>query len=170
MARAPYLDYLGEICQAQHGPEPWLEILPMLDTQSIKLSHVVQGLAKVFLTAQVSEIKKNCVVVELRRRNKLQQFASWIYFRHIGAVYDFDHSGQHYVAPGSIEITMGDIETFLLEQVLDRAFVADVTLYYEDTDFSESYVRRNRYQYPIHQAIKNFELAQQHLGNWQYHD
>ena len=168
--QAPYLEYLGEIGQAQRSTEPWLEIQPMLDTRCVKLSHIVQGLAKIFLTTMVSEIKQHCVTVELRRRDKLQQFASWIYFRHIGAVYDFDHAGAHYLAPGSIEITMDDIENFLVEQVLDRAFCADVTVYYEDTDFSQSYIRRNRYQYPITNVIKNFDLAQRYLQHWCYHD
>jgi hypothetical protein len=166
----PDILYLKEICRAQSSDEPWTEIAPMLDTEPIKLAHIVQARSKIFLSGMVKQIKQHCVIVELRRRNKVTQFASWMYFQHISSRYNFDHVGEDYVVPGAITVDMQHIERFLCEQLLDRMFEADHVVYYEDTDFASSLIQKNHYAYPIELIIDNLDLVQQYLGDWQYHD
>lgn len=163
-------EYLGEICMLKKNSEPWLDINPMLSINTRKIAHIVQSYSKLFLISQILEIKKTCFIVEIRRRNKLDQFASWIYFRHIGAIYDFSHADQDYLPPKSINITLDDIEQFLIDQTIDRSFCADVIVYYEEIDFSNSRIKKNQYKYPIRQVINNFDLAEKYLSLWQYYD
>jgi hypothetical protein len=166
----PDIQYLKEICCAQSSDEPWTEIAPMLDTRPIKLAHIVQARSKIFLAGMAQRIKEHCVIVELRRRLKVKQFASWMYFQHILNRYHFDHGGQDYVPPGTITVDIQHIERFLYEQLLDQIFDADHVVYYEDTDLSPSLIQKNHYAYPIERIIKNLDLVQQYLGDWQYHD
>ena len=161
--------YLQEICKTQTSAEPWLEIEPMLEVGDFKLAHIVQARSKVFLLSRTAQIKQHNVLIELRRRDKVRQFASWMYFRYVGQKYKFDHAGQDFVSPGSIQVSPQDIEQFLIEQVIDQAFKADFTLYYEDLDLSMSLIPPNHYVYPIEQCIKNLDMVQSHLSNWRHH-
>lgn len=164
----PDIQYLKEICRAETNSHPWLEIASMFAVNPMKLAHITQARSKIFLVQTASDIKRSCVTVELRRRDKVRQFGSWVYFRHLGAQYNFDHKGANYVDPGSITVDMQDIEQFLVEQIIDMCFDADFVVYYEDLDLTTSLVQPNQYAYPIEQCIKNLDLVQTYLRNWQY--
>jgi hypothetical protein len=163
-----HLTYFGEIAMAQKGSCPWKDIEIFFDTTPCKLAHIVQSYGKLFALPAVDRIKEHTVIVEIRRRDKVKQFASWMFFKHIGAIYNFQHSGQDYIEPGSLTVTLQDIESFIIDQIIDYAFAPDYTLYYEDLRLSESYIKKNQYVYPIEQLFSNLELVNEYLGNWKY--
>ena len=166
----PQLTYLGEIGMHQDKAEPWQDFELFYNNTPQKLAHVVQTYSKIFAVTNTTEIKKHTKIIELRRRNKIKQFASWMFFKHIGAIYNFQHDGQDYLPPGSLTVTLGDIESFIIDQVIDTAFNPDYTLYYEDLNFGQSEIKKNQYAYPIEQIISNLDLVEKHLGNWKYND
>ena len=162
--------YLGEIGMHQTKEEPWKDFELFYNNTPRKLAHVVQTYSKIFATTKVEQIKNHTVIIELRRRNKIKQFASWMFFKYIGAIYNFQHDGQDYLPPGSLTVTLGDIEAFMIDQIIDSAFNPDYTLYYEDLDLRLSQIKKNHYVYPIEQLISNLDLVEEHLGNWKYND
>jgi len=165
----PQLQYLGEICQHQTSEEPWEEFKLFYDNTPKKLAHVVQYRSKIFSLPSLEKIKKHTVLIELRRRNKIKQFASWMFFKHIGALYEFQHDGQDYLPPGSLTATLEDIESFIVSQLIDMAFDPDYIWYYEDLDLRKSSVRKNQYVYPIEQIFSNLDLVEKHLADWKYY-
>ena len=116
----------------------------------------------------VEKIKINTFVIALRRRDKGKQFASWIYFRHIGAIYNFDHGGQDYVGPDTLTVTYDDIEQFIVDQIIDDQFDPNLIMYYEDIDFGASVIKKNSYCFPPEQMIKNIDLVKEALQHWRY--
>jgi len=161
--------YLGEIGRSQDSTEPWKDIEQCLVYEKIPvLAHLVQSRSKLGMIVRTREIKSRNFVLALRRRDKVKQFASWIYFRNMGAIYNFDHAGQDYMAPGSFTVTYDDIEQFVIDQIVDDQFDPDLYLYYEDTDFSQSKVQRNRYVFEPELMIQNLDLVRKHLQHWEY--
>jgi hypothetical protein len=168
--RDPKLKYLGEIAMHQNTEQPWLDFELFYNNTPRKLAHVVQTYSKIFAVSKVEQLKQHTTIIEIRRRNKVKQFASWMFFKHIGAIYNFQHDGQDYLPPGSLTVTLSDIESFIIDQVIDTAFNPDYTLYYEDLDFGQSEIKKNQYVYPIEQIISNLDLVEEHLSNWKYND
>jgi hypothetical protein len=166
----PQLTYLKEIGMVQHSDTPWKDFDLFCNTTPRKLAHIVQLYSKIFAVGNISEIKKHTIIISLRRRDKVKQFASWMFFKHIGEIYKFQHAGQHYIPPGSITATLNDIESFIINQTIDNAFNPDHTVYYEDLILDKSQVKKNQYMYPIEQIFSNFNLVNEHLGNWKYND
>jgi hypothetical protein len=166
----PELNYLGEIGLYQKHPEPWKDFELFYDNTPKKLAHVSQSYSKLFALLKVSQLKKNTLIVEIRRRNKIKQFASWMFFKKIGAIYNFQHDGQDYMPPGSITVTLNDIESFIIDQIIDCSFSPDYTLYYEEIAFDQSRIKKNHYIYPIEQVFSNLDLVEEYLGNWKYND
>lgn len=164
----PELNYLGEIGLHQKHPEPWKDFELFYDNTPRKLAHVSQSYSKLFAGSTVEQLKKSTTIVEIRRRDKIKQFASWIFFKHIGAIYNFQHDGQDYLPPGSLTVTLADIEAFIVDQIVDYSFNPEHIFYYEDLDLSHSTIKKNQYVYPIEQIISNLDLVKLHLGNWKY--
>lgn len=159
--------YLAEICKSSNDDYPWNEITRVLP-KSKCIAHIVQTYAKIFLINKAQQIKENNILIKLRRRNKVKQFASWIYFRQIGFIYNFNHSKIDYIAPGSIKVSIDDIESFIIDQIVDDQFETDITCYYEDIDFTTSHFKKNQYAYPIEQIFSNLDLVKYHLQDWQH--
>lgn len=166
----PGLAYLGEIAMHQTTDQPWKDFELFYNKVPRKLAHAVQAYGKIFAVANVEQLKQHTTIVEIRRRNKVKQFASWVFFKHIGAIYNFQHDGQDYLSPGSLTVTLGDIESFIVDQIIDTAFNPDYKLYYEDLDLESSQIKKNQYVYPIEQIISNLDLVKEHLDNWKYND
>lgn len=166
----PSLNYIGERGMMQQSQTPWQDFDLFTNNQPRKLAHIVQPYSKLFYVGTLAKIKNYTLIVALRRRNKIKQFASWMYFKHIGQIYNFQHNGQDYLPPGSITVTMSDIENFIFEQVIDTAFNPDYTFYYEDLNLSHSRVKKNQYTYPIEQIFSNLDLVEQWLGSWKYNE
>ena len=134
------------------------------------MAHVVQSYSKIFSISKASKLKESTIIVELRRRNKIKQFASWQYFKHIGAIYNFQHNGQDYLPPGSLTATQQDIEEFIINQIIDQAFNPDYIYYYEDLDLKNSKITKNQYVYPIENIFSNLEFVKNWLENWEYRE
>ena len=164
------LNYLGEIAMHQKSKQPWTDFEMFYNNTPRKLAHAVQYYGKIFALPMIDKIKECTMIVEVRRRNKIKQFASWMFFKQIGAIYNFQHHGQDYIPPGSLTITLSDIEEFIVEQIVDAAFAPDHTLYYEDLILDQSQINKNQYVYPIEQVFNNLDLVETHLKNWKYND
>jgi hypothetical protein len=163
----PDYKYLAEICKSTNYDYPWNEITKVLSNRK-SIAHIVQSYAKIFLISKVAQIKEHNVLVTIRRRNKVKQFASWMYFKHIGFIYNFDHSKTDYIPPGSIEVSINDIESFISDQIIDDQFKTDFTVYYEDIDFTNSNFKKNHYAYPIEEVILNLDFVRSYLQDWQH--
>jgi len=166
----PQVKYFGEIGMHQRRDECWKDFELFYSKHPRKLAHAVQSHGKLFALSKTQQIKKHTIIISLRRRNKIKQFTSWMFFKHIGAIYNFQHDGQDYIEPGSLTVTLDDIESFINDQIIDTSFNVDHTLYYEDLILSQSGIKKNNYVYPIEQIFANLELVNEHLGNWQYND
>ena len=138
----PQMQYLGEIGMHQASTTPWKDFKTFHNNQPQKLAHAVQAYGKIFALSEVTQIKKHTTIVEIRRRNKVKQFASWMFFKHIGAIYNFQHNGQDYIEPGSLTVSLKDIENFIIDQIIDTAFNPDYTVYYEDLDLTQSKIKK----------------------------
>ena len=164
------LQYLGEIGMIQRTEKPWQDLDQFYTNIPRKLAHVVQSYGKIFALPKLSQIKKQTLIVEIRRRDKVKQFASWMFFKKIGAIYNFQHDGQDYMPPGSITVTLDDLERFIIDQIVDHSFSPDYILYYEELKFDQSQVKKNHYVYPIEHVFSNLNLVEEYLGNWKYND
>ena len=164
------LQYLGEIGIIQHTEQPWQDLNQFYNNTPRKLAHVVQSCTKIFGLLKLSQVKQHTLIVEIRRRDKVKQFASWMFFKKIGAIYNFQHDGQDYMPPGAITATLNDIELFMIDQIIDYSFNPDYILYYEELLFDQSQIKKNYYVYPIEQVFSNLNLVKEYLENWKYND
>jgi len=150
--------------------QPWNDFKQFNNTSDRLLAHAVQTHGKIFSKFLIGEIKKDTLVIEIRRQDKIKQFASWMYFKHIECIYNFQHSAQDYIQPKSITATLEDIEEFIISQLVDNLFDPDYILYYENLIFAKSKIKKNFYVYPIEHIFSNIELVREHLSNWKYYD
>ena len=163
---------LGEICQVLDKPEPWNEIQKLYNTPTLTVGHVVQLTPKMYLARDVKTIKKHTVVVNIRRLDKVKQFASYVYFRVM------DPTGLHgwhnhtavktRIQPGSFEATQEQIIQFILEQTIDDYFVPDFNLCYENMNFTQTKYKKNEFAFPIETMFSNLDYVKTILGNWKY--
>ena len=163
------LNYLGEIAMSQCSKTPWRDFDPFLSISARPmLAHAVQLNGKIGILPKIKQLKENSYIVNIRRRDKVKQYASWIYFKSIGAIYHFDHQFQDYVAPKSYCVSYNDIEQFIIEQLIDDQFQADTTLYYEDIDFTKSTIKKNSYAFLPELMIENLDEVKFYLSDWKY--
>lgn len=137
------------------------------------VAHIVQLSAKIALSADLATVKQHNLIVNLKRRNKVNQFASWMYFHRTGGVNGKWHN--HIAAdtsllPGAITVTKEDIDLFVTEQLTDNFFCPDYVLYYEDLNFEQSVFKKNQYQFSIEQIFHNLDYVKQRLENWKYYE
>lgn len=164
---------LGEICIIDEVTDPRVDIQRIMDLSVPSVAHLVQMSSKVKISDMVGEIKQKCEIICLRRRNKVQQFASWIYFHRTGGVFRSWHNHQHdemRLEKNSITVSEQDVDQFLLEQMLDAFFMPDRTIYYEDCDFALSDVKKNLYAWDLSLIFSNLDYVRSRLGNYYYHD
>ena len=163
---------LGEICKVMNDPEPWNEIELLYDTPVLTVAQLVQLTSKLQLARRVEEIKKHAIVVNIRRVNKVKQFASWMYFRVMDptALHGWHNHTieQTRVKQHSIEAQEQDISQFTLEQLLDDYFLPDFNLCYEQLTFTQTDYRKNQFPYPIETIFSNLSYVEQCLNNWNY--
>lgn len=142
-------------------------------TSCRKVAHIVQMTVKLQLSSKVSLLKEHCEIISLRRRNKILQFASWMYFHKSGGVFRDWHNHNldtMAIGPGELHVTQEDIDQFLLEQMLDDFFCPEKIMYYEDIDFSSSDYQKNIYVKDITTIFSNLDFVEKHLAGWKYHD
>ena len=163
---------LGEICAVLEKPEPWNEIQKLYNTKHLTIAHVVQLTSKLFLARDVETIKKHTVIVKIRRRDKVKQFASYIYFRIMDptALHGWHNhtASKTKVQPNSVIATDEQINQFMLEQMLDDYFVPDYNLCYDDIVFKQSFYKKNDFGFPIETMFSNLNYVRSILGQWKY--
>lgn len=163
---------LGEICAVSNNPEPWMEINQLYDTNGLTIAQLVQLIPKIQLAKDISKIKEHCVTVNIRRKNKVAQFASYMYFRVL------DPTGLHSwhnhttnktrIQPGSVEATEDQITQFMLEQIVDDYFLPDFSLCYEQLTFTQNKFRKNQFAFPLETMFSNLDEVKNQLGSWNY--
>lgn len=163
---------LGEICTVTGQDRPWEEITQLYNTDQLTNAQIVQLTAKLYLARDVDTIKKHVVIVNLRRRNKVKQFASYYYFRFSDPTCErgwHNHSAdQTNTTPGSVEVTESDITQFMSEQLIDDYFLPDFNLCYEDLTFSQTKYWKNTFAFPLENMFSNLDYVKQTLEDWKY--
>jgi hypothetical protein len=164
--------YNGEILRLD--PQfPWEDDLNMLKNHSgISVSQVVQYSSKIKLSNYINNLKKHITIINLRRRDKLKQFASWVYFNRYhnekawhSQTIEFDQK-----LVGKFIITQEDIELFLVEQLVDSYYTSAYTLYYEDLSFDGATQSKNIYKFDITTIFANLDFVKSQLEDWKYID
>jgi hypothetical protein len=172
LAKLSNAKYLGEICKASDDPDPWNEIKLLYNTTGLTIGQIVQMTSKLYLAHDVGTIKHHTIIVNIRRRDKVKQFASWAYFqlRDPTAFRGWHNHkvGSTNVQPHSVEATDHYITQFILEQLLDDYFLPDYNLCYEDLLFTQTNYQKNEFAFPIEQMFSNLDYVKERLANWQY--
>jgi len=167
MLRRYITDYRAEIGLSHKSDTPWQDLELFCQPHPIPLlAHVVQSRAKIGALNLVDSIKKHSYVIVLRRRDKISQFASWIYFRSIKYKYNFDHRGQDYVAPDTYQVTYDDLLYFATNLIVDDYYDPNLVLYYEDIDFATSSIRKNQYSFDPTLMIRNIDMVKKFFADW----
>lgn len=164
--------YLGELCAVDSRSAPWQDIETLYDVSERKVAQVVRFLPKLHLASQVNKIKQHTVIVNVCRKNKIKQFASWMYFKNLDYTKDqqwHNHKASHTkIQPGTILVQEQDIEQFLVEQLLDFYFSPDFNLCYEQLTFTQKRFKKNEFAYPLEDIFSNLDYVKQTLSNWEY--
>jgi len=164
--------YLKEICKVSDNPEPWKEIDLLYNTDQLTIGQIVQLTPKIQLAKDLARIKDHTIIVNIRRRDKIKQFASWIYFRVLDPTAFrswHNHTAEKTnIAQHSIQATENDILQFMLEQLIDDYFLPDFNLCYEDLTFTRTKYQKNKFTYPLEEMFSNLEYVKQYLGGWHY--
>jgi len=163
---------LAEICMVGYCKNPWDDIDKLSISTKLTTAQIVQLTPKLLLAENVDRIKQQNIIVNIRRRDKVAQFASWIYFR------VNDPTGLHgwhnhnaaktKVKPNSVTASAADIAQFKLEQMLDDYFLPDFNLCYEDLTFTQTTFRKNEFAFYLPEMFSNLHYVKQQLESWQY--
>lgn len=170
-SRAPRYFNLREVCGVDHRVRPWDDILKFYTHDRLLIGHIVGFISKIKLTPNVARIKEHCIIVNIKRNNKVDQFASWMYFQKTQAPFEYWHNhipNNMLLPPGSIEATSQDIEQFVVEQIIDDFFLPDFVIDYENTDLDNPIFKKNQFAFDIKQIFSNLDFVEAELGNWHY--
>lgn len=164
---------LMEICMVGYCANPWDDIDKLSCSPKLTTAQVVQMTPKLTLAENVNRIKQHNIIVNIRRRNKVDQFASWIYFRlnDPTALHGWhNHTADKMrSSPASIQASDYDITQFKLEQMLDDYFRPDFNLCYEDLTFSaQTAFTKNQFPFPLPEMFSNLDYVKEQLSAWQY--
>lgn len=162
---------LREVCGVDHRKRPWDDILKFYTHTQPLIGHIVGFTSKIKLTSAVALIKEHCVVVNIKRNNKVEQFASWMYFHKTQAPFELWHNhipNNMLLEQSSIEATEQDIEQFIIEQIVDDFFLPEFVVDYEHTDLSNQRYNKNQYAFEIERIFSNLDFVKQQLGDWHY--
>lgn len=164
---------LGEICRTGYCDNFWQEFCEFANHSDLTIAQIVQLTPKLELAEHVEQIKEKTILVNIRRKNKVEQFASWLYFRVLDptALYGWhNHKSENTrITQGSIAATKQDIDQFKLEQLIDDFFLPDYSLCYEDITFNnQCKMQRNHFAFPLKEMFSNLDFVEQSLKNWHY--
>jgi hypothetical protein len=163
---------LMEICKTGYCNDPWDDINRLSSSARLTTAQVVQLTPKLVLAENVDKIKKDNIIVNIRRRDKVLQFASWIYFRVSDPTalhgWHNHNANKTRVQPGSVTAAESDIVQFKLEQLLDDYFLPTFNLCYEDLTFTQTNFRKNTFAFHLPKMFSNLDYVKQQLETWQY--
>jgi hypothetical protein len=172
LAKIGQAKYLGEICRVSDKPEPWNEIQLLYDTDQLTVGQVVQLTPKIHLSHDVNSIKNHNVIVNVCRKNKVKQFASWVYFRLMDPTECrswHNHTAEKTnVVQNSVKAQENDLIQFILEQMVNDYFLPDFSLCYEDLTFTQTDYKKNEFNIPLETMFSNLEYVEKYLKDWQY--
>lgn len=172
IAKLGHAKYFGEICKTSDNPEPWHEIDCLYNTNNLSVGQVVQLTPKIHLAKNVDKIKDHVLIVNVRRKNKIKQFASWVYFRLFDPTefrgWHNHDSNKTNVKQHSVEAKEQDLVQFMLEQLVDDYFLPDYNLCYENLTFTQQSYRKNEFLFPLETMFSNLDYVEKYLKGWQY--
>tara|TARA_B110000858_G_C17480825_1_gene327065 strand:- start:31 stop:564 length:534 start_codon:yes stop_codon:yes gene_type:complete len=161
--------FYGEICSRQNPTTKYNgELLEIKDFSGI--AQIVQPRLKYKLLTSQKYVLENKTIHILRRRDKIEQFRSWLFYDVTGK-----HNGAVYNQPlPSITISETQIQEFISEQIFDYSFVHDEIIYYED--LLETYnitfkkMKKNIYNIDMKTFVTNWNDVEYELGLFKYHE
>jgi hypothetical protein len=164
---------MQEICMVGYCNNPWDDIEKMANTKRLTVGQLVQLTPKIVLAENIDKIKKHNVIVNIKRRDKLNQFASWMYFRVLDptGLYGWhNHTNDKIkIQPGQLTAQIQDITQFKLEQIVDDYFLPDFKLCYEELTFeNQKNFKRNQFPFPLPQIFSNLNYVEEQLNSWHY--
>ena len=159
---------LGEIYATN---EKDLEYLNSVSQNGFTLCSIVNFMAKNRLAANLSQLK-NYQLVNVRRKNKIDQYISWCVYRAQQKSNRYNHSPIWEDVEKFLpwEVTIDDLDRFIAEQNIDFAFQFDSIFYYEDLINSNNLTTFKKNKYPIanNELVSNYTLVQEMLENYSY--
>jgi hypothetical protein len=161
---------LGEICK-NNGIDLLDDIKQIYNHSTTKIAHIVQLSAKIALSPCVDLLKHHTILINLKRNNKVRQFASWMYFHRTGGVDGKWHNHEPSdtkLQPNSLTVTPEDLDLFVVEQLTDDFFQSDYVLFYEDLRFTSVQYQKNQYSFEIEKIFSNLDYVEHRLANWKY--
>jgi hypothetical protein len=165
------LNNFGEICKNDDLNHPLNDIKKIYSHEKLSVAQVVQLSAKIALAPEIDNLKSHAIIVNLKRNNKVDQFASWMYFHKTGGVNGTWHNHRQSdtkIEPGSIIVTKEDIDLFIIEQITDDFFLADYVVFYEDVAFDSAHYKKNQYSFALEKIFSNLEYVRERLDHWKY--
>jgi hypothetical protein len=164
---------LAEICKTGYCDNPWNDINKLSHSNTFTIAQIVQLTPKILLAENVGKIKQHNIIVNIKRLDKIKQFASWIYFRVM------DPTGLHgwhnhtaiktKIKKEQITANKQDIDQFKLEQLIDDYFLPDFVLCYENLTFNtQKNIFKNQFAFPLPEIFSNLNYVEEQLGPWQY--
>jgi hypothetical protein len=160
----------GEICK-NNGTDPLEDIKKIYNHDILSVSHIVQLSAKIALAPLIDSLKEHVLIVNLKRHNKVRQFASWMYFHRTGGVFGKWHnheSSDTKLQPNSVTVTPEELDLFVVEQLTDDFFQSDYVLFYEDLHFNSVHYQKNQYSFEIEKIFSNLDYVEHRLAKWKY--
>ena len=163
---------LGEICKSSDKPTQWNDIELLYNTNTPTIAQIVQLTAKIHLSKSIPVIRNHNIIVNIRRKNKVKQFASWVYFRLLDPT-EFVSWHNHLleetkVKQYSVEAREEDLIQFMLEQLIDDYFLPNYNLCYEDLTFTQTIYQKNEFTFPLETMFSNLDYVKTYLDNWKY--
>lgn len=164
---------IGEFCMVGYSTDFWKEYNSFASRPRLSIAHIVQLTPKVTLAENVAHIKEKTLIVNIKRKNKIDQFASWMYFRvkDPTALHGWhNHRSENTrVQRASVNVTHDDITLFKLDQMVDEFFFPDYRLCYEDLMFdTQKTWTTNSFSFPLREIFSNLDFVTEALGNWEY--
>ena len=132
------------------------------------ISQITKSSLKYKLLTTHKSFLENKSIHILRRRNKVEQFRSWLFFRAMKK-----HNGMIYNNPLD-KMTIDDkiLNLFLSEQIIDYSFTPDKIVYYEDIikEHTSKRFKKNIYNVDMKDFITNWEEVEYKLGLFEYNE
>jgi hypothetical protein len=112
---------------------------------------------------------KDYYLIDLRRRDKIAQYASWCIFQKTG---NFSPNPESYKHLLPLPVDIEHVERFIASQNFCYAIPAHKILYYEEVvnlNLPSSFTK-NHYPIDIKDIFSDYEVIYKLLGNYQYHE
>ena len=142
-------------------------------TSAPGLAHLIDYNSKSRLALDVDRVHQHCVIINIRRENKVRQFASYTYFNLTGGVDGpmpwHNHLSENtIIQPGTVTASEDQINQFVAEQIVDNFFLPDYFVNYEKLSFDKSPIIKNQFSYDLSLMFKNLDYVIERLGDWKY--